>query len=104
MPYRKDDHRHKLRASNHQTGPGLPPGTRISINIEPSGPPDPFGDELVGRILAGSATLVLETGPVEEAEEEESLPTSEVIESCLKELAHTNAKPSTVHTYSKCWG
>ena len=103
MPYRKDDYHHKIRAGNHQASPGLPPGTRISINIEPSGPPDPFGDELVGKILAGSATLVLETGPAEEAQEEEGLLTSEVIESCLKELAHANAKPSTVRTYSKCW-
>ena len=64
MPYRKGDHHHKIRSSNHQAGPGLPPGTRISINLEPSGPPDPFGAALVGRILAGSATLVLETSSV----------------------------------------
>ena len=103
MPYRKGDHHHKIRSSNHQAGPGLPPGTRISINLEPSGPPDPFGDELVGRILAGSATLVLETSSVEDAQAEESLLTSQVIESCLKELGHANAKPSTVRTYTKHW-
>ena len=26
-----------------------------------------------------------------------------MIESCLKELGHANAKPSTVHTYTKHW-
>jgi len=104
MPYRKNVKNHNSTTDMAKNlSSGLPAGTRISISLEPSGPPDPFGDQLVGGILAGHATLVLETSPAEEAGEEDNLLTSRVIESSLKELAHANAKPSTVDTYTKCW-
>ena len=104
MPYRKNAKNHNSPTNMPRNlSSGLPTGTRVSISLEPSGPPDPFGDELVGGILAGRATLILETSPAEEAGEEESLLTSQVIESKLKELAHANAKTSTVRTYTKCW-
>ena len=48
MPYRKNPKDHT--SSTHtpkNLGAGLPAGTRISINLEPSGPPDPFGDDFV---------------------------------------------------------
>ena len=104
MPYRKNVKNHNSTTDMAKNlSSGLPAGTRVSISLEPSGPPDPFGDQLVGGILAGHATLVLETSPAEEAGEEDNLLTSRVIESSLKELAHANAKPSTVDTYTKCW-
>ena len=103
MPYRKHGVQRKPHTKIRQSNNRLPAGTRISINLEPSGPPDPFGDQLVGGILAGHATLVLETSLAEEAQGEDNLLTSQVIESKLKELAHTNAKTSTVLTYSKHW-
>ena len=46
---------------------------------------------------------LLETSPAKETQGEDNLLTSQVIESKLKELAHTNAKTSTVRTYSKHW-
>ena len=105
MPYRKNAKNHNSTTNMPKNlSSGLPAGTRVSISLEPSGPPDPFGDQLVGGILAGHATLILETSPVEEAGEEDHLLTSQVIESKLKELAHANAKTSTVETYTKCWG
>jgi len=105
MPYRKNVKNHNsITNMPKNLSSGLPTGTRVSISLEPSGPPDPFGDELVGGILAGRATLILETSPAEEAGEEDHLLTSQVIESKLKELAHANAKTSTVETYTKCWG
>ena len=104
MPYRKNVKNHNSTTDMAKNlSSALPAGTRVSISLEPSGPPDPFGDQLVGGILAGHATLVLETSPAEEAGEEDNLLTSRVIESSLKELAHANAKPSTVDTYTKCW-
>ena len=70
MPYRKNS-----RTLNSRTGipksvtaSGLPAGTRVSISLEPSGPPDPFGDELVGGILSCSTTLIIETSSVENAQ------------------------------------
>ena len=105
MPYRKNAKNHNSTTNMPKNlSSGLPARTRVSISLEPSGPPDPFGDQLVGGILAGHATLILETSPVEEAGEEDHLLTSQVIESKLKELAHANAKTSTVETYTKCWG
>ena len=105
MPYRKNSKTPNSRTGipKSVTASGLPAGTRVSISLEPSGPPDPFGDDFVGGILSGSATLILETSSVEDAQAEDSPPTSQVIESCLKELTHANAKPSTVRTYSKHW-
>ena len=104
MPYRKNAKNHNSTTNMPKNlSSGLPAGTRVSISLEPSGPPDPFGDHLLGGILAGHATLVLETSPAEEAGEDNLL-TSQVIESKLKELAHANAKTSTVETYTKCWG
>ena len=103
MPYRKNSKARRPAAdrTKNVTASGLPAGTRVSITLEPSGPPDPFGDEFAGGILAGSATLVLETSTVQDIPVEERLLTSQVIESKLKELAHTKAKSSTVRTYSK---
>ena len=105
MPYRKNSKTPNSRTGipKSVTASGLPAGTRVSISLEPSGPPDPFGDDFVGGILSGSATLILETSSVEDAQAVDSPPTSQVIESCLKELTHANAKPSTVRTYSKHW-
>ena len=104
MPFRKNvkNHNSTTNMAKNLTS-GLPAGTRVSISLEPSGPPDPFGDQLLGGILEGRATLVLETSPAEEAQGEDNLLTSQVIESKLNELAHTNAKTSTVRTYSKHW-
>ena len=104
MPFRKNVKNHNSATNMLKNlSSGLPAGTRVSISLEPSGPPDPFGDQLVGGILAGHATLVLETSLAEEAQGEDNLLTSQVIESKLLELAHTNAKTSTVRTYSKHW-
>ena len=77
MPYRKNVKKHNSTTDMAKNlSSGLPAGTRISISLEPSGPPDPFGDQLVGGILAGRATLILETSPAEEVREEENLLTS----------------------------
>ena len=105
MPFRKNvkNHNSTTDMAKNLTS-GLPAGTRVSISLEPSGPPDPFGDQLLGGILEGHATLILETSPAEEAQGEDNLLTSQVIESSFKELAHANAKPSTVKTYTNCWG
>ena len=103
MVYRKGDNRRKTPTTKPQTRPVLPLCTRISIDFGSSGLPDPFGDRLGDAILAGRATLVIETAAEQENSETEGLLTSDVIESCLKELAHGNAKPSTVQTYTKCW-
>ena len=105
MPFRKNvkNHNSATNMAKNLTS-GLPAGTRVSISLEPSGPPDPFGDQLLGGILAGHATLILETSPAEEAQGEDHLLTSQVMESKFKELAHANAKPSTVKTYTNCWG
>ena len=105
MPFRKNvkNHNSTTNMAKNLTS-GLPAGTRVSISLEPSGPPDPFGDQLLGGILAGHATLILETSPAEEAQGEDHLLTSQVMESKFKELAHANAKPSTVKTYTNCWG
>jgi integrase len=105
MPFRKNvkNHNSATDMAKNLTS-GLPAGTRVSISLEPSGPPDPFGDQLLGGILAGHATLILETSPAEEAQGEDHLLTSQVMESKFKELAHANAKPSTVKTYTNCWG
>ena len=105
MPFRKNvkNHNSATNIAKNLTS-GLPAGTRVSISLEPSGPPDPFGDQLLGGILAGHATLILETSPAEEAQGEDHLLTSQVMESKFKELAHANAKPSTVKTYTNCWG
>ena len=105
MPFRKNvkNHNSTTDLPKNLTS-GLPAGTRVSISLEPSGPPDPFGDQLLGGILAGHATLILETSPAEEAKGEDHLLTSQVMESKFKELAHANAKPSTVKTYTNCWG
>ena len=104
MPFRKNvkNHNSATNMAKNLTS-GLPAGTRVSISLEPSGPPDPFGDQLLGGILAGHATLILETSPAEEAQGEDHLLTSQVMESKFKELAHANAKPSTVKTYTNCW-
>ncbi len=101
MPYRKHGVQRKTPTDNHQSNNRLPGGTRISINLEPSGPPGPFGNELVEGILAGHATLVLESTVPEGKQDEESPLTTDVIESSLRELSHSNAKPSTVRTYTK---
>ena len=105
MPFRKNvkNHNSTTDMAKNLTS-GLPAGTRVSISLEPSGPPDPFGDHLLGGILEGHATLILETSPAEEAQGEDHLLTSQVMESKFKELAHANAKPSTVKTYTNCWG
>ena len=67
MPYRKNAKNHDSTTNMPKSlSSGLPAGTRVSISLEPSGPPDPFGDHLLGGILAGHATLVLETSPAEE--------------------------------------
>jgi len=77
MPYRKNAKNHNSTTDMPKNlSSGLPTGTRVSISLEPSGPPDPFGDQLVGGILAGRATLILETSPAEEVREEENLLTS----------------------------
>ena len=105
MPFRKNVKNHNSTTDMPKNlTSGLPAGTRVSISLEPSGPPDPFGDQLLGGILAGHATLILETSPAEEAQGEDHLLTSQVMESKFKELAHANAKPSTVKTYTNCWG
>ena len=105
MPFRKNVKKNNsTTAMAKNLSSGLPAGTRVSISLEPSGPPDPFGDQLLGGILAGHATLILETSPAEEAQGEDHLLTSQVMESKFKELAHANAKPSTVKTYTNCWG
>ena len=77
MPYRKNAKNHNSTIDMPKNlSSGLSTETRVSISLEPSGPPDPFGDELVGGILAGRATLILETSPAEEVREEENLLTS----------------------------
>ena len=47
MPYRKNVKNHNSTTNMQKNlSSALPAGTRVSISLEPSGPPDPFGDQL----------------------------------------------------------
>ena len=103
MSYPKKHHGNPSDKCSTEASPDLAPVTTLKVTLEPSGPPDPFGDGLGGGLFSGQGTLVIETTSGQSTENRPYPTTSSVIESCLAELQHANRKPSTIRTYIKCW-